>query len=267
MLVGTYELEYKKLVSRILANGEFREGRNGNTISLFGETLKVDIGQGHFPILTGRRIYYKGVLGELAAMLRGPKSIKDFKNYGCNYWDLWARPDGSITVDYGNAWIDFNGVNQLEALVEGLKENPYGRRHLVTGWRPDRLDVLSLPCCHYAYQWYVRKDGVLDMMWHQRSVDTMIGLPSDVIFAAAWLIILANEVGLKPGVITFTLGDTHIYEEHIDQANEYLETLTHELPVYSLASLVGANHLWFMPSDLEVAGYSYTSDIKFLLKA
>lgn len=265
--MGTYELNYRKLVKKILENGEFREGRNGNTISIFGETLKVDISDGSFPLLTGRRIHYKGVLGELAAMLRGPKTIKDFKDYGCNYWDLWAGVNGSINIDYGNAWVNFNGVDQLAELVKGLKENPYGRRHLVTGWRPDRLADLSLPCCHYAYQWYVRKDGILDMMWHQRSVDTMIGLPSDVVFASAWLIILAKEVGLRPGIITFTLGDTHIYEEHIDQAKEYLKTLTCKLPTYNLALIQGTNHRGFLPENLHIYDYQYISDIKFLLKA
>lgn len=262
----SYEADYKKLVKKILDTGELRAGRNGNTKAIFGETLTIDLNSG-FPLLTGRRIHYKGVLGELAAMLRGPKTLKDFKDYGCNYWDLWARPDGSIDIDYGNAWLDFNGVNQLEALVTGLVHNPHGRRHMVTGWRPDRLDMVSLPCCHYAYQWYVRDNKYLDMLWHQRSVDTMIGLPSDVVFASAWNIILANEVGLIPGKITFTLGDTHIYEEHIEQAKEYLETLTLELPDYRLTAPKMACHTLFTPSWLEIENYSYLSEMKFELKA
>ena len=262
----SYEANYKKLVKKILDTGELRAGRNGNTKAIFGETLTIDLNSG-FPLLTGRRIYYKGVLGELAAMLRGPKTLKDFKDYGCNYWDLWARPDGSIDIDYGNAWLDFNGVNQLEALVTGLVHNPHGRRHMVIGWRPDRLDMVSLPCCHYAYQWYVRDNKYLDMLWHQRSVDTMIGLPSDVVFASAWNIILANEVGLIPGKITFTLGDTHIYEEHLSQAKEYLETLTLELPDYRLTVPKITCHTMFTPSWLEIENYSYLSEMKFELKA
>lgn len=262
----SYEANYKKLVKKILDTGELRAGRNGNTKAIFGETLTIDLNSG-FPLLTSRRIYYKGVFGELAAMLRGPKTLKDFKDYGCNYWDLWARPDGNIDIDYGNAWLDFNGVNQLEALVTGLIENPHGRRHMVTGWRPDRLDKVSLPCCHYAYQWYVRDNKYLDMLWHQRSVDTMIGLPSDVVFASAWNIILANEVGLIPGKITFTLGDTHIYEEHIEQAKEYLTLLTLELPDYRLTVPKMACHTMFTPSWIEIENYSYLTEMKFELKA
>lgn len=262
-----YELAYMGLVRKILANGELRRGRNGTTLAIFGETLTIDLSTGEFPLLTGRQLFYRGVFGELAAMLRGPKTLKDFEEHGCNYWKQWARPDGSINVDYGNAWIDFNGFNQLEALVDGLKNNPHGRRHLVTGWRPDRLDDLSLPCCHYAYQWYVREDKYLDMMWHQRSVDTMIGLPSDVIFASAWNIMLANEVGLIPGKITFTLGDTHIYEEHIEQAKEYLTRLTCELPKYKLEAYTQKAHTLFRPDDITIVDYTHMPAIKFELKA
>lgn len=262
----SYEANYKKLVKKILDTGELRAGRNGNTKAIFGETLTIDLNSG-FPLLTGRRIYYKGVFGELAAMLRGPKTLKDFKDYGCNYWDLWARPDGNIDIDYGNAWLDFNGVNQLDALVTGLIENPHGRRHMVIGWRPDRLDKVSLPCCHYAYQWYVRDNKYLDMLWHQRSVDTMIGLPSDVVFAAAWNIIIANEVALLPGKVTFTLGDTHIYEEHFKQAKEYLETLMLEPPTYKLTAPNAACHTMFTPSWIEIENYSYLTEMKFELKA
>lgn len=262
-----YELAYMGLVRKILANGELRRGRNGTTLAIFGETLTIDLSTGEFPLLTGRQLFYRGVFGELAAMLRGPKTLKDFEEHGCNYWKQWAWPDGSINVDYGNAWLDFNGFNQLEALAEGLKNNPHGRRHLVTGWRPDRLDDLSLPCCHYAYQWYVREDKYLDMMWHQRSVDTMIGLPSDVIFASAWNIMLANEVGLIPGKITFTLGDTHIYEEHIEQAKEYLTRLTCELPKYKLEAYTQKAHTLFRPDDIIISSYTHMPAIKFELKA
>lgn len=262
-----YELAYMGLVRKILANGELRRGRNGTTLAIFGETLTIDLSTGEFPLLTGRQLFYRGVFGELAAMLRGPKTLKDFEEHGCNYWKQWARPDGSINVDYGNAWLDFNGFNQLEALADSLKNNPHGRRHLVTGWRPDRLDELSLPCCHYAYQWYVREDKYLDMMWHQRSVDTMIGLPSDVIFASAWNIMLANEVGLIPGKITFTLGDTHIYEEHIEQAKEYLTRLTCELPKYKLEAYTQMPHTRFISEDITISGYTHMPAIKFELKA
>lgn len=265
-----YEQDYRQLVKKILDTGELRDGRNGKTLTIFGETLKVDLSDtNEFPLLTGRKIFYKGVLGELAAMLRGPKTLEDFKKFGCNYWDLWAKQDGTINVDYGNSWIDFNGIDQLERLRDSLMNDPRGRRHLVTGWRPDNLWTLDLPCCHYAYQFYIRDGVYVDMLWHQRSCDTMIGLPSDVIFATAWLIIIANDLGYVPGVITMTLGDTHIYEEHIDQAKEYLKTLMSDTPTYVFSDpmLMYRDFREFEPSWLVIENYNPVTTMKFELKA
>lgn len=261
-----YEYNYKELVKRILKTGEIRYGRNGITKAIFPGVLSFVVNY-NFPLLTSRQIFYKGVLGELAAILRGPKHLRDFEQFGCNYWKLWAKDDGSINVDYGNAWIDFNGVDQLERLREGLRTNPYDRRHLVSGWRPDNLWHLDLPCCHYAYQFYIREGRYLDMLWHQRSTDVMIGLPSDMVLAATWLIILANDVGYLPGKVTMTLGDTHIYEEHLDQAKEYVETLQSESPTYKLLVAEGKDFREFTPDWLEIKDYNPVSKINFELKA
>lgn len=219
-----FEIDYANLVQDILDNGIERKTRNAVTKSVFGRTLRINLQDNEFPILIGRKMFYKGVVGELGAFLKGPKTLKDFEDQGCNYWKQWAKPDGSIAVDYGNAWLDFNGVNQLEELVKGLKADPYGRRHIVSGWRPDRLKELSLPCCHLLYQWYVR-DGKLDMVWYQRSVDTMIGLPSDIILAYLWNVLISAEVGLEPGEIIMMLGDTHIYEPHYENAKLYISNV------------------------------------------
>lgn len=217
-----YEQDYIQLVSEILRDGDDRPTRNHPTRAVFGKMLVVhELAWGQFPILQGRRMYPKGVFGELAAFLKGPKTLKDFENEGCNYWEKWANDDGSINVDYGNAWLDFNGVNQLEDVLHSLSTDPNGRRHIISGWRPDNLPYLSLPCCHLLYQWYVNGNH-LEMIWYQRSVDTMIGLPSDVILAAAWNILMAEHVGLQPGKLVFMLGDTHIYKSHMDSVKEYL---------------------------------------------
>jgi len=261
----SYEYSYKALIKRILNMGTWKEGRNGRTISLFGETLVVDTSE-YFPILTSRKMYYKGVLGELAAMLRGPKHVKDFEEFGCNYWSDWAEADGSLSLDYGNLWFNFNGVDQHASLIEKLKHNPNDRRMLISGWDPSHLDSLSLPCCHMLYQWYV-ENGNLHMIWYQRSVDTMIGLPSDVIFAAAWNMAIANEVGLKPGNITFMLGDTHIYEEHIAGAEEYLSRPLHEAPEYFWVAPEGISAREFLPSSVALHEYISMDPIKFEIKA
>jgi thymidylate synthase len=274
-----WELEgYAPLIRKIIRDGEKRSTRAGDAYSLFGETLTVDLAAG-FPLLTGRRMFPRPILGELAAMLQGPKNVADFKKHGCNYWDAWGAKQGDclydgseaqggeLNLDYGNAWIDFNGVNQLEKLVNTLKTNPTDRRMLITGWRPDKLDELSLPCCHLLYQWYVREGTYLDMAWYQRSVDTMVGLPSDIVLAAAWTIILANQCGFKPGKVTMMLGDTHIYANHTTGVVDYLARLEAypfvEQPDYFIDEEATVES--FEPDDILITNYDAGPVIKFEL--
>ena len=254
MTVDSY---YKALLLKAIGYAP-RQTRNAKVQSYFGAKLTLDsLEHRIFPILLGRKMFYKGVFGELAAFLRGPKTIADFEAQGCNYWKPWADEDGSIEVDYGNAWLDYNGVNQLEQVVHSLKTDPYGRRHIIDTWRPDRLAKLSLPCCHYAYQWYVTADGDLEMSWTQRSVDLMVGLPSDIILCAAWNVLMAQTVGLKPGRLHFMLGDCHVYDCHRKGMSKYMEQSygVQELiqPSWSLAKK--ATVFNFTPDMLTINNY------------
>lgn len=271
-----YESDYCRLIKDIIVHGEVKPGRNGNTISTFGKTLIVyDIAR-DFPLLFGRKQYPMGVLGEFAAFIRGPKHIRDFEFFGCNYWKKWAKEDGSINVDYGNAWIDYNGINQLSNTINNLIVDPYSRRHIIDGWRPDRIDTLDLPSCHFLYQWNVTFNKELEMIWYQRSVDTMIGLPSDVILAAIFNILMAQAACLKPGKITFMLGDCHIYEEHLPNAKLYLDR-AREVPLVKVPYRIARDgnlltHMHerdylFRPSDVELEQYEPREPINFLLKA
>ncbi len=220
-----YEYDYASLIGRVLINGDDRQTRNAPTRAIFGEILIVhELKWGQFPILAGRKMYPKGVFGELAAFLKGPKTVEDFISNGCNYWTKFGDINGNINVDYGNAWLDFNGVNQLETTLDSLANDPTGRRHIISGWKPDNVPSLTLPCCHLLYQWYVNGD-YLEMIWYQRSVDVMVGLPSDVILAAAWNILMADQLNLTPGKLIFMLGDTHIYESHMSNINNYLNAV------------------------------------------
>lgn len=261
-----YELGYARLVQRVLDEGTPRGGRNGVTQAIFGATLELEHYPGQLLLLRGRKMFYKGVLGELAAFLKGPKHLDDFTKEGCNYWGQWAREDGSLTLDYGNAWLDFNGVNQLEELIEKLKSNPTDRRLIISGWRPDRLAELSLPCCHLLYQWYV-VDGKLHMIWYQRSVDMMLGLPSDVILAQVWNHLIANEVGLKPGKIIMMLADTHIYIQHKDNAKKYVEAAFKVKDSYPTYNLYGMTTKNFDAARVTVEGYIHAEKIDFELVA
>lgn len=254
----TFETSYLSILSDILTIGEYKEGRNGVTASIFGKMLEIDMSdRNEFPVLHGRHIFYKGVFGELAAFFRGPKNIEDFEAQGCNYWANWADEDGDIRVDYGNKWIDFGGVNQLEDVAESIKDNPASRRHIVSGWDPTTLAESSLPCCHFLYQWYIRENNWLDMIWFQRSVDMMVGLPSDIVLAAAWNILLANETNLQPGKITMMLGDCHIYSEHKDQAKELVNSrsLIRTYPMYKLLAPEGMYITEFTSNMLKLEDY------------
>lgn len=272
-MLQQFERDYWKLIKEILDFGVIKQTRNSKTKSLFGKTLEVDLSKSNaFPLLQGRKSFYKGVLGELAAFVRGPKNIKDFEKFNCNYWKKWAKENGDITIDYGNLWINWNGVDQLQTVIDTLRNNPNDRRIIISSWDPSRLDKLSLPCCHLLYQFYSRPEQnqkYLDMIWYQRSVDTMIGLPADIILAATLNILLANETGHKPGKITMVLGDTHIYESHYEKAEEYLkmakraENHTQSTPIFDLDTKASIKQ--FIPSDLTIIGYEPYHSISFEL--
>lgn len=255
-----FEQRYGELIHSLLQRGYLREGRNGATTGAFGLGIAID---SVMPILTGRKIHCKGIIGELATMLTGSNKLEDFKKNGCNYWDAWAKPDGTIDLDYGTAWRNFNGVDQLAELIDGLKTNPYGRRHIITGWRPDRLKEVALPCCHILYQWYVNGQNELEMLWYQRSVDVMVGLPSDAIFAYLFNRLVAQTVGLEAGKIQMVLGDTHIYANHIVNALEYLKQPIHKVKYNDFYLDPEATVFNFNPTHFKVNRYEHGPSLKF----
>lgn len=255
---NNFERDYLQLVSRILALGEVKETRNATTKSLFAQTLVIDdLEKGRFPILTSRKMFTKGILGELAAFMRSPTHVDDFKTYGCNYWDKWADEKGNLTLDYGRDWAE-----QFGHVIKSIKEGGTDRRMLVNTWNSQNLEDLSLPCCHYSYQFYVR-GGFVDILWNQRSADVMVGVPSDIVLAATMLIALADEVGLKPGKITMMFGDTHIYEPHWKNAYWHVKRDIMSLPTYQYDSLGGM--LDFEPGCLSLDNYIHAEPIKYEL--
>ena len=267
----TYEKDYAKLISKTIDEGDKKETRNGETTSIFGTTLLIQgLQNGIFPLIQGRKMYPEGVFGELAAMLRKPKCLKDFEKWGCHYWRQWAKEDGSICIDYGNAW---HADNQIVKLKNSLKNNPNDRRMLINGWRPSELSKLDLPCCHMMYQFYVDNNNTLHMLWYQRSVDLMVGLPSDVIFASAWLLAISNEFGYKPGDIKMVFGDTHVYKEHYEQAKLYIERVDNlhktklSLPKYIYNAVKGKDFCLFEPKDITILDYSHEDKINLVVKS
>lgn len=261
---------YKDLVKQVLACGEVKEGRNGITTSLIGTQLKFDAA--NIPLLNSRRIFYKGVVGEFSAFMNNCTKLQDFKDRGCNYWDAWADTKEILCLDYidqlhekqvnlQDAWY-----SQLEALKIGLVNDKFSRRHIINLWRPENLHLLSLPCCHYSYQFIVSADNKLNMIWTQRSADVMLGIPSDMILAYLCVQCLSTELGFKPGEVTMNFGDTHIYEEHIAGAKQYLEVLEPRLiPIATLNDKFTCIES-FYPDQLDIIQYDPHPSIKFELK-
>lgn len=265
----SFEKQYLDLVIEVATEGEIREGRNGRTASVFGRSLTFNLDE-CFPLLQGRKIHYKGVFGELAAMLRQPSCVEDFERWGCNYWKQWADEDGELSLDYGNAWFNFDGVDQIAELKHMLRNDPTSRRMLINSWRPNRLRHLSLPCCHYSYQFYVDADSYLHMVWTQRSADVMVGIPSDAVFAAAWMIAIANEFNMVPGTCKMDFGDTHIYEEHFAGAVDYAQqcmSVDAPGPWWTCNTKTGEDFCLFQPDDIVVGDYKHQPAINFKVKA
>ncbi|HED5116022.1 TPA: hypothetical protein R4958_001424 [Campylobacter jejuni] len=260
--------KYLKLVKYILDKGEDRETRNGKVKSVFGRTIEIkNLKNGKFCIPAGRYIHYPAAIAEFNAFINEPKTLKDFEDKGCNYWKKWANEDGTINVDYGNAWFNYYGINQLANVIKSINNNPTDRRILIDAWRPDKLNELSLPCCHYAYQFYVDlKNKRVDMMWHQRSVDVVVGLPYDIILAQTMLCYITMFTpNYTKGNILMTLGDCHIYEEHFDVANKMVERLgkpTYPNELYDFGFSGGGN-----PDTgkggIEVHLYGYSNPNKY----
>lgn len=262
--------EYKDLVKQVLACGEVKKCRNGITTSLIGTQLKFDAA--NIPLLNGRKIFYKGVVGEFSAFMNNCSTVEGFKDRGCNYWDAWVDNNGNLNLDYINQLHDLitkvNGswITQLEALKIGLVNDKFSRRHIINLWKPENLHRLSLPCCHYSYQFIVSTDNKLHMIWTQRSADVMVGIPSDMILAYLWVQCLSKELGFKPGEVTMNFGDTHIYEEHIAGAKQYLEVLEPRLiPIATLNDKFTCIEQ-FYPDQLDIIQYDPHPSIKFELK-
>ena len=263
--------EYKDLVKQVLACGEVKEGRNGVTTSLIGTQLKFDAA--NIPLLNGRKIFYKGVVGEFSAFMNNCDNISQFKARGCNYWDAWANEFGYLWLDYVDQLHskkivngDLDYITQLELLKINLVNDKFSRRHLINLWVPENIEELSLPCCHYSYQFIVSVDNKLNMIWTQRSADVMVGIPSDMILAYLWVQCLSKELGFTPGEVTMNFGDTHIYEEHIAGAKQYLEVLEPRLiPIATLNAKFTCIEQ-FYPDQLDIIQYDPHPSIKFELK-
>ena len=268
-----YERNYIGLVEIVVSHGDIRPSRVGTTRSLFCQTLSIsDLSWGFFPVLTTRQLYPKPVFGELAAFIRGAEDLATFRGFGCNYWDANAAawemnrrvPQDQMRVGkiYGSKWRDFHGVDQLEVLLDGLKSDKYSRRHVLTTWDPSETDQ-CLPPCHLLTQFYVSHGTTLNATVYMRSVDLLLGLPSDVILYSTLLLLICKELNMSPGRLNFQMGDCHVYENHLDAwSNQNINPIG-ELPLYSLSDSADLRN--FLPSDIAIPNYDGHPRIHYAL--
>ena len=257
--------QYLNYLQDILENGTQHEDRTGTgTIRVFGRQLRFDLTEG-FPLLTTKRVWMRGVTEELLWFLRGETNIQSLVQAGVSIWtdwplkryreetgddisqegfeariaedDVFAERWGDLGPVYGKQWRDFGGpkrrVDQIKRLVEGLREQPHSRRHLVSAWHPAQVGDMSLPACHYAFQCFV-DDGRLSLMWQQRSVDSFLGLPFNIASYALLTHMLAQQTDLTPHELIFSGGDCHIYQNHVEQVEEQLTREPYDRPTLHL---------------------------------
>jgi thymidylate synthase len=239
--------QYHNLLKQVLENGEKREDRTGvGTISIFGTQMKFDLEEG-FPAVTTKRLAWKAVVSELLWFIEGTGDERrlaeilhetrspDKKtiwtgNAQAEYWTPKAKYDGDLGRVYGVQWRDWRGVDQLQVLLDGLKNDPFSRRHIISAWNVDELDNMALPPCHVMSQYHVSTDNKLSCHMYQRSADLFLGVPFNIASYALFTHMIAHVMGMEPGTLTISLGDAHIYANHIDQVNEQLSREEYPLP-------------------------------------
>ena len=302
--MNNLDKQYLELLDDILVNGTSKDDRTGTgTWSVFGRQIRHNMKDG-FPLLTTKKMAWKTMTKELLWFLSGDTNIKWLVENNCNIWNgdaykaylnkdtvkhQWERGGDVAEMDvflniikdsadneefgelgpvYGKQWRDWNGNDQIKNLIKGLKENPDGRRHMVSAWNVSDLDQMVLPPCHYGFQCYVRDGKYLSLMWNQRSVDTFLGLPFNIASYGMLLLMLAKECDLIPDQLIGNLGDVHLYKNHVEQAIEQTKREPYPLPDMKLTSnhnfraAMKGNMDEIDMNDFILFGYQYHPTIK-----
>jgi thymidylate synthase len=226
--------QYLDLLNRILTEGVEKTDRTGTgTISVFGHQMRFDMADG-FPLLTTKKLHLKSIIYELLWFLKGDTNVKYLQENGVRIWNEWADENGDVGHIYGyqwRSWPTYDGkfIDQIQRAVDDIKNNPDSRRIIVSAWNVADLDNMNLPPCHAFFQFYVA-NGKLSLQLYQRSADTFLGVPFNIASYALLLLMMAQVTGLKPGEFVHTLGDTHIYKNHLEQVHEQLTREPRALP-------------------------------------
>ena len=232
------EQEYLGLLRHVLTCGVCKNDRTGTgTLSIFGHQMRCDLAQ-RFPLMTTKRIHLKSVIHELLWFLRGETNVRSLRAHGVTIWDEWADDNGELGPVYGYQWRswpapDGRHIDQIGQVIEQIKCNPDSRRLIVSAWNVADIERMKLPPCHMLFQFYVANDR-LSCQLYQRSADVFLGLPFNIASYSLLTLMVAKVTGLEPGEFIHTLGDAHLYLNHIEQAREQLARAPRELPVLRL---------------------------------
>ncbi|MEN9639584.1 MAG: hypothetical protein RLZZ262_1453 [Bacteroidota bacterium] len=230
--------QYQDLLQHLLDNGTYKSDRTGTgTYSVFGHQMRFNLAEG-FPLLTTKKLHTKSIIHELLWFLKGETNIAYLKENGVSIWDEWADENGNLGPVYGYQWRswpnpDGTHTDQIKKLVDGVKKNPDGRRHIVSAWNPSFIDQMALPPCHCLFQFYVA-DGKLSCQLYQRSCDTFLGVPFNIASYALLTMMMAQVCDLQLGDFVWTGGDVHLYSNHVDQAKLQLTRDCRPLPQLKL---------------------------------
>ena len=273
--------QYLDLLQHVLDDGRPRTDRTGTgTRGIFGYQMRFDLREG-FPLLTTKKVHLRSIIHELLWFIRGDTHVDYLKDNKVSIWDEWATPEacaefgrepGDLGPIYGHQWRNFgatphldgafgeDGVDQLARIVNDIRENPYSRRHIVTGWNPAEADQVALPPCHTMFQFYVQ-DGELSCQLYQRSADIFLGVPFNIASYALLTMMVAHTCDLQPAEFIHTFGDAHLYNNHVEQAKLQLTREPRPLPKMLLNP--GAPELFeFEFDDFKLEGYDPHPAIK-----
>jgi len=226
--------QYLDLMQHVLAHGACKEDRTGTgTQSVFGHQMRFDLGKG-FPLVTTKKLHLRSIIHELLWFLKGDTNLKYLKDNGVSIWDEWADENGDLGPVYGYQWrswptADGRHIDQISQVVEQIKNNPDSRRIIVSAWNVGEIENMALPPCHAFFQFYVA-DGKLSCQLYQRSADIFLGVPFNIASYALLTLMVAQVTGLQPGDFVHTLGDAHLYSNHLEQANIQLQRDPRSLP-------------------------------------
>ncbi|MCK5395722.1 MAG: thymidylate synthase [Gammaproteobacteria bacterium] len=257
--------QYLDLMRHVRDNGTKKEDRTGTgTVSVFGHQMRFDLSEG-FPMVTTKKCHLKSIVHELLWFLSGDTNIKYLQENGVRIWNEWADEDGNLGPVYGYQWRNWpaaNGahVDQITQIIDQIKNNPDSRRIIVSAWNVGEIENMALPPCHMMFQFYVA-DGKLSCQLYQRSADIFLGVPFNISSYALLTMMVAQVCGLAPGDFVHTLGDAHLYSNHMEQVDEQLSRKPFPLPVMKINSEV-KSIFDFTFDDFELVGYEAHPHIK-----